>query len=100
MRKNWLQWVWFLALLATPILLWALPSNSFDNTGITLCPSKLLLNLECLGCGLTRAVMHLHHLDFYQALAFNRGVVVVYPALILLWVILVRKVLLSLFANP
>jgi Protein of unknown function (DUF2752) len=85
------KWLWFAALLAAPLVLWALPSTSFDNTGITLCPSKLLLNLECLGCGLTRAVMHLHHLEVERALAFNRGVVVAYPMLVVVWVIWARN---------
>jgi Protein of unknown function (DUF2752) len=88
---NFGKWLWFMALVATPVLLAALPSNSFDNTGITLCPSKLLLNLDCLGCGLTRAVMHLHHFEIGRALAFNRSVVLAYPVLVVVWFIWLRN---------
>lgn len=84
--KNWLQWTWFLALLAFPIVLWALPASFFDDTGVTLCFSKWLFNAECMGCGMTRAVMHFHHFEFGKAWGFNRGVVVIYPALAVLWV--------------
>ena len=85
LMKNWRGRTWLVILLAAPILLWALPASFFDNTGVTLCASKLLFNMECMGCGMTRAVMHLHHFQFEEAWGFNRGVVFAYPALVLLW---------------
>ncbi|MCU0345594.1 MAG: DUF2752 domain-containing protein [Saprospiraceae bacterium] len=91
MRRNYFQLLWLALLLAAPLVLWALPGSFFDDTGITICPSKLLLGIECLGCGMTRAVMHFHHVELETALGFNRGVVLAYPALVALWIFLVKK---------
>ncbi|MBI1224900.1 MAG: DUF2752 domain-containing protein [Bacteroidetes bacterium] len=91
--KNGRERVWLLTLIAVPIVLWALPASFFDNTGVTLCASKLLFNMECMGCGMTRAVMHIHHLEFGKAMKFNRGVVVAYPALVGLWVYWLKNAL-------
>ncbi len=79
-----------MVLLAAPIVLWVLPASFFDHTGITLCLSKFLFNIECMGCGMTRAVMHFHHFEFEKAWGFNRGVVIIYPALVALWAYWVR----------
>jgi hypothetical protein len=80
-------WVWLIALLLTPIILWLLPAAFFDNGEVILCPSRLFLGIECPGCGMTRAVMHFHHWDYEDAIFFNPGSVVIYPALIILWFI-------------
>jgi hypothetical protein len=84
MRRS-IHYVWLAALLLTPFVLWALPANFFNDGNGLSCPSQSLLGLECLGCGMTRAVMHLHHFDFTEAIFYNTGVVVIYPFLIWLW---------------
>lgn len=85
------NWGWLVALLILPILLWVLPSDFFDSEdGIILCPSRLFFGIECLGCGMTRAIMHLHHFELGDALFFNNGVVVIYPILIIVWFIWVK----------
>ena len=78
-------------LLLTPIILWIMPSGFFDNTGIEVCPSKLFFDIECLGCGMTRAVMHMHHLEIEEAIYYNIGVVAVFPALVVVWAMWVMK---------
>ncbi|MCF8245192.1 MAG: DUF2752 domain-containing protein [Saprospiraceae bacterium] len=89
--KNTKDKIWLALLLLEPIVLWLLPSDFFDNTGIEICPSKLFFNFECLGCGMTRAVMHFHHFEFSDAIFFNYGVVAIYPALVVVWFIWVKK---------
>ncbi|MCS6796232.1 MAG: DUF2752 domain-containing protein [Raineya sp.] len=84
MKKTLLN-LWFLALFLTPFVLWLLPSDTFDE-GMSICPSKVFFDIECLGCGITRAVMHFHHFEFAEAFYYNLGVVWVYPFLIFLWV--------------
>jgi len=85
--QKYLQILWLIALLAVPIVLWILPSTFFDNTGIEICPSKAIFDIECFGCGITRGVMHLHHFEFSDALYFNALSFIVYPFLICLWLI-------------
>ena len=63
-----------------PIILLVLPANYFDN-GKSICLSMLLLDKECYACGMTRAIMHLIHLDFKDAVYFNPISIVVLPLL-------------------
>ncbi|MDX2249054.1 MAG: DUF2752 domain-containing protein [Bacteroidia bacterium] len=82
-RKR-LTFIWLCMLLVFPLVLWALPSDFFDE-GQSICPSYVFLGIECLGCGITRAVMHLHHFEFDDAIYYNNGVFVIYPLLIVVW---------------
>jgi len=88
MKSTFIKRLWLLALLLTPVVLWILPADFFDNSKVVLCPSRLFFDVECLGCGMTRAVMHIHHFEFSEAIYYNLGVVLIYPALVILWFIL------------
>jgi hypothetical protein len=70
--------------LLLPLVLLLLPADFFDQ-GPTLCLSKLLAGIECFGCGMTRAIMHLIHLDFRAAAGFNKLCFIVFPVLGFLW---------------
>lgn len=70
--------------LIAPVGLLLLPADFFDH-GPPICPSRLLLHTECLGCGLTRATQHLIHADWRTALAYNPAVLVTTPILLWLW---------------
>lgn len=48
-----------------------LPANYFDD-GDSVCVSVLLFDVECYGCGLTRAIQHLIHLEFKEAWEYNK----------------------------
>ena len=85
LNTKYVQVPWLVALLACPIILWLLPGDFFDNTGIELCPSKAFFDIECFGCGLTRAVMHFHHFEFDDAVFYNILVFVAYPLLVVQW---------------
>ena len=84
--------VFLLLLLGGPFFLLFLPSNYFDN-GESICLSVYLFDLQCLGCGLTRGVMHLIHLDFKEAWEFNKISFLVVPVGILFWFYLLGKLL-------
>jgi hypothetical protein len=72
------------AIVALPVFLLILPADFFDS-GQTVCLSVLLFNVQCYGCGMTRALMHLLHLDFSGAWAFNPLSYLALPALFWLW---------------
>lgn len=78
------QKLWLTALLLFPFVLWLLPAGYFDK-GTSICPSLFLFDIECFGCGITRAIMYLHHLDIEEAVYYNQFVLFVYPALVLIW---------------
>ena len=74
--------IWSLILI--PFVLLILPSTYFDN-GQTVCISIWLFNTECWGCGITRATMHLLHLEYKDAIFFNILSFVVLPLLSIIW---------------
>lgn len=83
--KKVLDWATLLFLLLTPLFLLVLPADYFD-TGQTICPSKRLFNIDCPGCGMTRASMHLIHFDFDSAVYYNALCFVVVPILAFFWI--------------
>lgn len=85
LKTKTLQKFWLFSLLIVPIVLWILPADLFDESKVILCPSRLFFDIECFGCGMTRAIMHLHHWQLDDAVYFNKGSVIVYPALVITW---------------
>lgn len=77
-------------LIAAPFIGWVLPADFLDDSKIELCPSKAFFDIECFGCGISRAVMHFHNFDFGAAIYYNELIVLVYPFLIFLWLRYVR----------
>lgn len=75
-------------LVVLPLTLFILPADFFDH-GKVICPSKRFLNLECLGCGITRGIQHALHLDFKIAWMYNKLTFIVLPIGIFIWVHLV-----------
>lgn len=69
---------YFSGLLLIPLVLLVLPADFFD-TGRAVCLSVVLFGKTCYGCGITRAVHHLIHLEFLEAYNFNKLVVLVFP---------------------
>ena len=69
---------YFSGLLLIPLVLLVLPADFFD-TGRAICLSVILFGKTCYGCGITRAVHHLIHLEFLEAYNFNKLVVIVFP---------------------
>jgi hypothetical protein len=72
-------------MLTAPVVLLILPADFFDH-GRSICLSQLLLGMECPACGLTRGIMHLIHLDFENAFAYNMLSFIVLPLMILIWI--------------
>jgi len=100
LKSSYIQWIKLLILIISPFVLWILPSDFFDHSTIILCPSRLLLDVECIGCGITRAVMHFHHWEFEIAAHYNQLVFIVYPILIYLWFSWLKKMANYLNINP
>ena len=56
--------------------------NIVFNIDLTLCPTKLLFNLPCPGCGTTRAINLLLHGDYIGALIMNPNIIMVVAMMI------------------
>lgn len=74
-----------IALAMFPLVLLLLPANFFDS-GPEMCVFTLATGIHCPGCGMTRACMHLIHLDTVPALEYNKVSFVVLPILCVLLV--------------
>jgi hypothetical protein len=64
-------------LTALGVLLY-LPADFFDY-GESVCLSVVLFDQECYGCGMTRGVQHLLHLDLKEAWNYNKLAFIVLP---------------------
>ncbi len=87
--------VYGLMLIAIPVTLWILPPDFFDE-GQSLCVSVLLFDTPCYGCGLTRGVQHLLHLDFETAARYNILSFMMLPLMMIVWFIEIKRVVLLL----
>jgi len=81
MKKN-IYKIYLGLLILIPIILILLPPSFFDN-GDSICISVLFFDKECYGCGMTRAIQHLIHLDFSIGYEYNKLSIIALPLLIL-----------------
>ena len=65
-------------LCAMPIALASTPLRAIES-GVTLCPIRLLFGVPCPGCGMTHAFAALMHLDWHSAMTYNPRVAIVFP---------------------
>lgn len=79
-------------MLFIPLYLIYLPKEYF-NTGQSICLYTLATGEECSGCGLTRAVMHLIHLDIHKAVQYNYLCIIVFPILAFMYLLLFLNVI-------
>ncbi|WP_425460640.1 DUF2752 domain-containing protein [Leptospira idonii] len=49
------------------------------DSNYTICIPKLFFDINCFGCGITRAIWYLLHFDIAKAVEYNSLVVVVFP---------------------
>lgn len=83
--------VYTVGLLLLPFVLMILPVSFFDN-GQSVCLSVLLFNKQCYGCGMTRAIQHIIHLDFRTAYSLNKISFIVFPLLLTVWFGEIRRI--------
>jgi hypothetical protein len=72
-------------IILTPVILLILPADFFDNR-TSICLSKVLFHFECYACGLTRGIMHLIHLEFEEAFAYNMLSFLILPLMVIIWI--------------
>ena len=72
-------------LIAIPVTLFIVPVDYFDH-GQATCLSVIFFDMECYGCGMTRATMRMMHFDFVGAYKFNPLIIAVFPLLVIIWV--------------
>lgn len=88
--KTKLKIALFAGLFIIFIVLLFLPATFFDE-GQSICLSVVLFDMECYGCGMTRAIQHLIHFDYKAAYEFNILSFVVLPLIAYLIIVEVIK---------
>lgn len=76
--------------LLLPVALYCIPLEKILH-GHTICLFHNLFGTDCYGCGMTRALFSLLHLDFSAAWDYNRLVVITAPLLLYLYIREVAK---------
>lgn len=89
MRKAF-KIIYLSGMLVLPFVLLFLPADFFDS-GESVCVSQVLFEQSCYGCGMTRAIQHLLHLEFDKAGEFNKLSFIVLPLLGTVWGQEIRK---------
>lgn len=74
----------FFILFFLPIILVFTPYSWFEK-GHSICLIKNIFDKECLGCGITRAVILVLKLEFKSAWNHNKLIVIVFPILVHYW---------------
>ena len=52
----------------------------------TICQWKLITGQDCIGCGITRAIISILKFNFKEAIEYNPLVIIVFPLLIYVWI--------------
>lgn len=86
-----MQTLYLIFLIVIPFIFIFLPKDFF-NSGESICLSIVFFNKECYGCGMTRAIQHLIHLDFNGAYQLNKLSFFVLPTLIYLLLKEIKKI--------
>jgi len=90
--KNFLKGLLSILWIVIPFLLWVIPADFLDDKP-PICPSVIILKMECFGCGMTRATLHLMHLEFETAWNFNKLIFIVFPFLVIVYLHVLGKII-------
>ena len=74
-----------LLILLFPVIVYLIPINYIEANPAP-CLYRILFNMECIGCGITRACINAIHFNFEKALEYNKLVVIVLPLCIICYI--------------
>lgn len=77
--------------LIVPILIFMIPVEGIEASPVP-CLSRLILQRECIGCGITRACINAIHFNFERAFAYNKLVIIVLPLCIYVYLYTIYKI--------
>lgn len=87
LKRNY-SYITLTFVAALPLLLCAIPMEWLKEQH-TICLFKNLTGSDCIGCGITRAVISAVQCDFAAAFQYNKLIVIVFPLLVYAWIKLV-----------
>jgi len=63
------------------LIFFCIPKDYLGET-YPICLFRILFNINCIGCGTTRAVWSIIHLRFLDAIEYNKLIVITFPLLL------------------
>jgi hypothetical protein len=85
LRNNKLSHIFLtVGILLVPVVLYLIPLEWIQSQH-SVCLYKNITGNECIGCGMTRAILSAIHFQFENAYYFNKLVIIVCPLLIYIW---------------
>ena len=85
MNNNILTILELVIFISMPILLLIIPTSFFEN-GHSICLFKYFFDIECPGCGMTRALSCFFHFDFIKGIDYNKQIIIIFPLLSYLYI--------------
>jgi hypothetical protein len=83
-NKDLFQLLKSAGVLIIPAALYFVPLE-WLKTQDSICLFKNLTGYECLGCGMTRAILSATHFQFENAFHYNKLFLIVFPLLVYIW---------------
>ena len=87
-----------LILLLIPIAVFLIPVEGVEANPAP-CLYRIFLKKECIGCGITRAMLNVMHLNFERAIHYNKLVVIVFPLITVIYGSIMLKEITGLFGR-
>jgi hypothetical protein len=81
-----------------PLMLFLIPTALLDKYP-AICIIKNISGIDCLGCGMTRAISSIFHGNLETAIHYNQLVIIVFPLLVYIWSIFIIRELYALIDN-
>jgi hypothetical protein len=83
-NNRQLRFLEITGILLIPVIMFIVPLDWIREQH-SVCLFKMFTGHECIGCGMTRAVLSVIHFRFEDAFYFNKLVIIVFPLLIYIW---------------
>jgi hypothetical protein len=72
-------------ILLVPVILYLIPLDWIKDQH-SICIYKNITGNECIGCGMTRAILSVIHFQFENAYYYNKLIIIVFPLLVYIWI--------------
>jgi len=82
---KYIKWSEFIFFISIPVLTFNLNNYNLELTP-TICIMKNLFNMDCIGCGSTKAIIAFVNGNFNQGINYNFNVIFTLPILIYIWI--------------
>lgn len=92
MNRKIIQKTKLIFVILSPVLAYVVASLLIKYNDSPICIWKNVFNVECWGCGLTRAFQAFCNLNFEKAWEYNNKIFIVLPVLFCVWAAEINRI--------